>query len=173
MPRTVLSIATVILAISTAPAQTAMPDGAAGHAAQVAQAAPDKASLQARHQQRRATLEALTTEYESAAARFDANEMALDREHAGIKQRQGMIDLRKQEYREILARCQDAACIEGQNTRRDAINADQMALNRDIDAYNARMDQRESDAAKLDMMEAHLGELRDELSRLEQDITRR
>ena len=69
-----------------------------------------------------------------------------------------------------MARCPDTSCIDGLNRQRDAVNADQIALNRDIDAHNARMAQREQEAAKLDLMEAQLVEIREDLQRLEQDM---
>lgn len=158
MPRAVLSIASVILALSGLPA-------AAAAAEQTAQA-----TLDARYyQQRRATLESLAAQYESAVARFEANDEMLDRERGAIKQRQALLDLRKREYREALARCSDTACIDALNPQRDTINADQVLINRDIDGYNARMAERETEAAKLDLLEAQINEVRADVQRLEQD----
>lgn len=128
-------------------------------AADPAQLAQAPASQQQRQQQ----LEMLSREYDAAVQQFEAGEAQLDREHAAILQRQGMLDQRKRDYRQALTACQDVACIDGLNGRRDEINAEQLMLNRDIDAYNARMERRESDAAKLDLMEAHLDELREQL----------
>jgi len=149
------------------PAAAGMAASPPKSAGQVAQAVPSKAAT---YQQRRAALDTLTAEYESAAARFDAGDTVLDRESATLKQRQALLDLHKRNYRDAVARCPDTRCIDGLNRQRDAVNADQIALNRDIDAHNARMAQREQEAAKLDLMEAQLVEIREDLQRLEQDM---
>lgn len=168
MSRAILSIAATVLALTAVPAVADMAAGPLESAAQVAQASLDKGATAA-HQQRRTALDKLTADYESAAARFDANDTVLDREAATLKQRQALLDLHKRSYRDAVARCMDATCIDGLNPQRDAVNADQVALNRDIDAHNARMAQREQEAVKLDQMEKQIGELREDLRRQEQD----
>lgn len=169
MSRAVLSIAATVLALTAMPAAAGTPSAPREPAAQVTQISPDKGVSPA-YQQRRAAVDKLNTEYESAAAQFDANDTVLDREAATLKQRQALLDLHKRSYREAVARCVDTTCIDALNPQRDAVNADQVALNHDIDAHNARMAKREQDAEKLDQMEKQIGDLRAELQRLETDM---
>lgn len=164
MPRLAVPMSAAVVAVATL---LSAPSGAAEHH-QLAQApAQAQAQAPASLQQRKQQLELLTGEYEAAVQQFEASEAQLDREHAGITQRQAQLDKRRREYRQALSACQDVTCVDGLNGQRDSINAEQLLLNRDIDAYNARMERRESDAAKLDLMETHLDELRERVRQTE------
>ena len=169
MSRAVLSLAAIVLVLAATPAAADQPTGFTEPATLLAQASPNK-TAQAYYQQQRAALDKLSAEYESASAIFDAGDTVLDREAATLKQRQILLDLHKRDYRDALARCVDPVCVKALTPPRDAINADQIALNRDIDSHNARMALREKEASRLDVMEAQLNELRDEVQRLEQDM---
>jgi hypothetical protein len=160
MFRAVVPIAVTILALACGPSAAAMPEGASAPEMQLAQVLPVDL------QQRRVAVDKLAAVYDSANASFEANEAALDREAATLRQRQALLDLHKREYKEGLARCGDVKCVDGLNPQRDAINIDQRTLNRDIDTYNGRMAQREQEAARLDLMEAQIKEMREEIESL-------